>query len=185
MAAAGKLQYVYLAFLSKPKEDRQLFRLVGRLRATRIVELGIGSLPRTLNLIRVCQRYSPEQVVRYTGLDWFEERPAGLRPLSLLDTHRQLAAEGAKPRLMPGGPGQALPAVANNLLGTDLVLISSLADAQSLAGCRLFLPRILTPTSVVLAVQPQPDGRCAWRELDHADIAAGAKAVVTSGAKAA
>lgn len=176
MAAAGKLRYVYLTLLSKPREDRQLYRLAKRLRATKIVELGVGSLERSLNLISVCQRYSPEAKISFTGLDWFEERPAGCEPLSLIQTHRKLTAAGAAPRLMPGGPAAAFPAVANSLLGADLVLISAEADDEALAPSWFFLPRILHERSIVLRASHSGEAPSRWVEIPRGEIKARAPA---------
>lgn len=180
MAAAGKLRYAYLAFLSKPREDRQLYRLAKQLRATSIVELGVESLQRSLNLISVCQRYSPEATVSYTGLDWFEERPTDAEPLSLKEAHRQIKAAGAQTRLMPGGPAMALPAVANSLLGTDLVLISPAADDAFLADAWFYVPRILKQQSVVLRGLSGVNEATCWSEIPHSEIDALAAATRTA-----
>ncbi|MEM6799523.1 MAG: hypothetical protein AAF589_08415 [Planctomycetota bacterium] len=180
MAAAGKLRYLYLAFLSKPREDRQLFRLAKRLRATKVVELGIGSLERTLNLISVCQRYSPGEVVSYTGLDWFEERPADQEPLSLIETHRRVTAADAEARLMPGGPSQALPAVANSLLGSDLVLMSVGADEATSADGWFYLPRILKASTVVLQAEERDEQVTSWRETPHSEVESRSKAAAAT-----
>ncbi|MEM9187290.1 MAG: hypothetical protein AAGB00_12425 [Planctomycetota bacterium] len=171
MAVAGKLRYAYLAFFSKPKSDRRLYRLVKRLRARKVVEFGIDSIERSLNLISVCQRYSPGEPISYTGLDWFEERPASLAPLSLIETHRRVKAAGAEARLMPGGPAEAAPAVANSLLGTDLLLVSPTADDRALADAWFYLPRILHDRSVVLRGIAEERGG-GWEAVERSTIEA-------------
>lgn len=172
MAAATQLRYACLAFLSKPAEDRRLYRVAKKRRVTRIVELGIGSLARSLNLISVCQRYTPDTPISYTGLDWFEERPAGHETLSLIDAHRQLKAAGAETRLMPGGPAKALPAVANSLLGTDLLLLSPEATDDALAAAWFFLPRILHDGSLILRSAAIDAEANAWVEMPRSAIEA-------------
>jgi len=174
MAAAGAIRYAYLAFLSKPREDRRLYRLARQRQITKIVELGIGSIERTLRLISVCQRYSPDATIAYTGLDSFDERASTAEPLSLIDAHRQLKAAGAATRLMPGGPTAALPAVANSLLGSDLLLISPDADHESLddvlGGGWFYVPRILHENSLVLRGLAGVDLAPCWSEVARQDI---------------
>ncbi len=170
MAAVGRLRYIYLAFLSKPREHRKLYRTAKQLRVRKIVELGIGSLERSLDLIRVCQRFSPGETISYTALDWFEERSSEREALSLIETHRQVKAVGAEARLMPGGPVQALPAVANSLLGTDLLLISSQASRESIAGGWFFIPRALHQQSVVLQECGKASGDADWSVVEPQEI---------------
>ena len=170
MAAVSAIRYAFLAFLSKPREDRRLYRLAKQRRIQRIVELGIGSLERTLRLISVCQRYSPEAAISYTGLDAFDERAAEQQPLSLKEAHRRIKAVGAAARLMPGGPTAALPTVANSLLGTDLLLISPDADLDAQGGGWFYVPRILHSGSAVLRGLAGVDETPCWADVDQSEI---------------
>ena len=74
MAAASWLKYAYLAHFSKPRTERQLYRLVKVHKICRIVEVGIYSLERTTAMIAVAQRFAGTEQVTYTGLDWFDAR---------------------------------------------------------------------------------------------------------------
>ena len=173
--AAGRWEYLWLAFLGQPKSDRQLYRLIKRHQPRRIVELGIGSVDRALRLIRVSQRYAAGQPVSYAGLDRFEERSESMAPIKLIDAHRRLKATGAEVRLMPGGPTAGLPSVANALSDTDLLLISPEADEAALESAWFFLPRMLTPQTVILrATSPAGDaGRAeqvSWAALTMEEI---------------
>lgn len=170
MAAAGKLRYAYLAFFSKPAEDRTLFRTAKRLKVRRIVELGIGSLERTLRLISVCQRYAGEETISYTGLDWFEERPEAAQKLSLIQAHRKLKAAGATARLMPGGPVAALPAVANSVMGSDLVLLSEEADEDALAPHWFYVPRVCHAGTLILRQTSTDTEPAVWSEVPRKTV---------------
>lgn len=171
MAAAGKLRYAYLAYLAKPAEDRALYRAAKRLQVRRILELGIGSLQRTLNLVSVCQRYAGEEPISYTGLDWFEERPAASESLSLIDAHRKLKAAGATARLMPGGPVASLPAVANSVMGTDLILFSEEATEEALAPHWFYLPRVCHTGTVILSqAAGSEDEPRVWTEVPRKTV---------------
>lgn len=158
MAAVGRFRYAYLASLSKPVEDRPLFRLIRRRRMQRVLEVGVGSIERALNLIGVCQRYAAGQEVRYAAVDWFEERDASLPKLSFIDAHRRLGASGAKVRLSPGGPA-AVEALANALPRTDLILISDAVTDAQLAGVWYFFPRMCHEGTRVLRLTPQGDSQ--------------------------
>ena len=95
MAAVSWLKYAYLAYFSKPRSERQLFRLVKLHKVCRIVEVGIGNLDRTTTLIGVAQRYSDSKVA-YTGLDWFEARSKEMPKITLKQSHTRLQATGAR-----------------------------------------------------------------------------------------
>jgi hypothetical protein len=114
-----------------------------------MLEVGIGSLPRAVNLIGVCQRYSPEAKISYAAVDWFEQRQATQPGLTLIQAHRTLNATGAKVRILPGGPA-AVEAVANSLPGTDLILISADYDDQLMAPAWFFFPRMCHEATRVL-----------------------------------
>lgn len=157
MPAVGRLRYAYLSLLSQPREDRALYRLARRGRVRSVLEIGMGSLDRAVELISVCQRYAPDGRVRYAGVDPFEERPADQPPLALIDAHRRLRATGAKVHLTPGGPW-AVEAVANALLGTDLVLIAPTADDAALAPAWFYFPRMCHDQTAVLRGRAAPDG---------------------------
>lgn len=170
MAAIGKLGYYRLAFFSKPREDRALYRTVKRLKARKIVEVGMGTLPRALALVRIAQRYSPGQAISYAGIDMFDERPASRPRLRLIDAHRALLAEGATTRLMPSGAG--LAALANALSKTDLVVISPEVSDAELDTSWFYLPRMLHANSLVLrgTADPAQPQNVSWRSITLSEI---------------
>ncbi|MCA9248553.1 MAG: hypothetical protein KDA42_15615 [Planctomycetales bacterium] len=152
MSAAGRLKYAYLAYLSKPRELRSFYRQIRRKKPHRIVELGIRSLDDTLRMLSVAARYQTSRPIEYTAIDLFDARSEDCAPLGLKQAHQVLKSAGVKARLLPGIPSQTLPAVANTLLNTDLLIISQDgADANDPIGpAWFFVPRMLCPESTAL-----------------------------------
>lgn len=170
MAAVSWLKYAYLAFFSKPRTERQLYRLVKLHSVNRIVEVGVGGIERTTALIGVAQRYAEGGKVAYTGLDWFEARAKELPRFTLKQAHAQLQATGAQVRLVPGEPGRSLVTVANAHQHTGLILVSAAVDDNSLAASWFYVPRMLDPTSLVLRERHDADGQPVFHLLDHEQI---------------
>lgn len=156
MAAIGPLKYAYLAYFSQPQADRAIYRQLKKLTVTRIVEVGIGSIERAVQMVCVAQRFSPGKPITYTGFDWFEERAAGEAPLPLIHAHRQMQVCGAKARLVPGYPPATLPQIANSLQRTDLLVISHLVDDASLERTWFYMPRMCHPQTLILREQKEP-----------------------------
>lgn len=184
---AGWWEYVAKAHFVGPKSDRELFRVLKRRRVSRLVEFGIGSIARATQIIRVCQRFAEDGSVSYAALDWFEERPAGLPTVKLIEAHRQLKATGAEVRLMPGGPTAGLPGIANALTGTQLVVVSPDADERHLAAAWFYLPRMLAADALVLrggyADSDDGDGPpVVWSIIPRAEIDRSARANPASAA---
>lgn len=182
MPAAGIIKYAYLAYLAKPVADRALYRLIRSEKTCRIVELGVASPSRIANLIAVAQRYSPQAEIHYSAIDWFDMRSHGLRPLKLIDAHRQLKATGAKIRLLPGEPGQTLRSVANSLLKTDLLLIGPAVTDEAFAPAWFYLPRMCHPKTIVLR-GVEANGEVTYHAISFAEIAE--RSVAASPARAA
>ena len=170
MAAIGLLGYARLAFLSQPKHERQLYKHIRKLRVQRIVEVGIGSSARAVDLVSTAQRYTQATAVSYTGLDWFEEREAGSEPLPLIHAHRQLQLTGARVRLVPGFPPATLPQLANSLQRTDLILISRQVNDSSLERTWFYLPRMCHHQTLVLREVAMDDGELHFKQITLAEL---------------
>lgn len=172
MPAANSLQYLYLAFFSKPICDRKLFRLVRRQRIARFLEIGVGEAVRARRLISVAQRYQAGGEVRYTGIDPFESRAANDPPgLTLKLAHRLLKASGAQVQLVPGDPYSALSRSANSLTGVELVIISADQDGEMLARAWHYLPRTLSPEALVFIERLDPvQGEAYLQEIDREEL---------------
>lgn len=171
MAGAGWLKYVYLTCVSQPKAERPLYRLVKRHKVCRIVEVGIGRVERSRRLVEVAQRYARGQAVAYTGLDCFDARPKGMSVLTLKETHCQLQTTGATVRLVPGPPARSLSAVANAHRGTGLLLISGDVNDHDLSAAWFYVPRMLTPHSLVLRESLDAEGQSTFTQLSLDEIA--------------
>lgn len=182
MAAASWFKYSYHAFIARPKADRQLYRLFKRHEITRIVEVGIGSLERSVTLIEVAQRFALDKKVAYTGLDWFDARPVEQQPLTLKQAHATLAVTAAQVRLVPGAPAQSLANIANSHPNTELLLVSKSVSDGELETAWFYVPRMLRATSHVLRERLEASGETAITPLkivelaDRADRAAARRA---------
>lgn len=170
MAAIGWLGYARLAHFSQPKHERALYKSIRQLRVHRIVEVGMASAERTVQLIRVAQRFTRDTAISYTGFDWFEERPAGATPMPLIHAHRQLQMTGARVRLVPGFPPATLPQLANTLQRTDLMIISSAIDDGSLDKTWFYLPRMCHDQTRVFREVGLPDQTADFNLLSLAHL---------------
>lgn len=151
MAVMNRWKYLSLAYFSKPKHDRAVYRLIKRSNVKRVLEIGIGDGLRAVRMVFVAgQSHSPD-AIRYAGVDLFEGRsPNSPKGISLKEAHRLLKPTGAKIHLVPGDPLSALTRCANVLPDTDLVVISRDVDIESLAQAWFYVPRMLHAHSIVL-----------------------------------
>jgi hypothetical protein len=171
VAAANWFRYARLAHLSRPKSNRQLYRLVKRDQICRIVEVGISDLSRAVAMIEVAQRFAGEKKVWYTGIDLFEARETDSTPLPMKETYRILRATEANVRLVPGTPASSLAAAANAHQNTDLILIGPDVAETDLAGAWFFVPRMLNDTSTVLNERRTADGQSTFTSITRTQIA--------------
>ena len=171
MAAANWFSYVRLAHLSRPKANRQLYRLVKRDRICRIVEVGISDLSRAVAMIEVAQRFAGDKKVWYTGIDLFEARQPSSTPLPMKETYRILRATEANVRLVPGAPASSLAAAANAHQNTDLILLGPDVTEADLNGAWFYVPRMLNETSTVLSEHRAADGQSTFTPLTRTQIA--------------
>jgi hypothetical protein len=171
VAAANWFRFAYLAYLSRPKSARKLYRLIKRQQVRRIVEVGLSDLAFTSSLIEVAQRFAGDQKVAYSGLDWFDARPKHVSPLTLKEAHRTLSGTAASVRLVPGPAAASLAAVANAHQYTDLILISSAVTAEELQSAWFYVPRMLHHQSVILREQISPSGEKSFEWLSLSQIA--------------
>ncbi|HTQ39939.1 MAG TPA: hypothetical protein VMJ32_13000 [Pirellulales bacterium] len=150
MSAASGLKVFCWCWLSCPKSDRTLYRLVRKHKPHKIMLLGLGDAVRPQRMISLAQRYHPAEQIHFAGIDPFDARPAAAPPLSLKAAHQFLRPTGSKIHLFPGSPHEALERAANTLHGIELALISTDQNAESLARAWFSLNRLLTPQAFVL-----------------------------------
>ncbi len=132
----------------KPAPAHPLLRHVAKSSVRRMVEIGIGDGQRARDSIELMVKHHGRSDVRYTGIDLFEGRTDG-SGLTLKAAHRLLGGMCDGVRLVPGAPGVGLKRCANELRGTDLVVVSCDQDQQSLNASWHFLPRMLHNESQV------------------------------------
>jgi hypothetical protein len=170
LSAANGLKALWLAYLSKPADERTLYRLIRKQKLRKIVEIGIDGGQRALRMISLAQRYHPGSQVRYTGIDWFEARQHDSHDaLSLKTAYRVLRSSGARIHLVPRDAHEAFARLANALSGNELVVIDAQEPLESLGRIWFFLPRMLAPQAIVLASH-STDQRRSWRRLPLAEI---------------
>lgn len=173
VAAASLLKSLYLAYFSKPVYERPLYRAVRRRPLHKIVELGLGTGRRASRLIELTQRGAGADRVGYTGVDLFEMRPTGAAGgLTLKEAYRQLRPSGAKVSLLPGDPFSTLSRGANNLLGTDLLIVSADQQGESLERAWFYVPRMLHANSLIFLEVPakSADTQPSFRQMTLEEI---------------
>lgn len=178
------LHHLWLTHFSKPKGERVLFRSIKERPVRSILEIGVGDLSRAERLIPFAGGFLPNGELHYTAIDLFEGRPDPATGVSLKEAHGRLKRHDAKIKVIPGDPFSALARTANSLGGTDLVLIASDVDAESMQRAWVYLPRTLHETSRVLVATAGVGGEH-YRALTTAEIAALAGANVKHIARAA
>jgi hypothetical protein len=168
--SARRLKYLHLAYFSRPKQDRPIYRIIRRCHVRNIVEMGIGDGSRAQRMVRLARSWSGNQPVRYTAIDPFELRSGDDSPArSLKAAYRTLKATGARVQVVPGDPLAALARVANALTNTDLLLISADQDDASLQSAWFYVPRMLHERSHVLFEEIDERG-CRWRVLSRQQV---------------
>jgi hypothetical protein len=165
------LKYGYLAYLSKPKADRLLYKVVRRTPPQSIVELGVGTGLRSQRLLEQVLERHAATAVRYTGIDMFEARPKERPGMALKQAHAMFKPFGVKSQLIPGDPFSALSRAANGLPQTDLVIIAADQDAESLTRAWMFVPRMLHDKSLIYREESVGEkGETEFRLIDRAQI---------------
>ncbi len=172
MPVSSRLRRLYLHWLSRPHNDRLIYRVARWQQARKIVELGIGSGRRTLRMIEAATEHVSPSEIRYTGIDLFESRDSADTPgLGLKEAYRRLKATGVRVQLVPGDPCSALAGVANALSKIDLLVVSAGVDQAALAQAWFYIPRILHPQSQVFLEEVRFGGKSAFRVISVEEVA--------------
>ena len=150
MKPISAFKYFQMTWLSKPAPDRLIYKLIKQRSVGSIVEIGMEDGRRCCNMLAVAQKFNGDGKVKYTGVDLFDARDEDETPLKLIEMHRKLNAVDAKTQLVPGDLASALPRIANAHVRTDMVIISAGFEEEDLEATKMFLPRMLHPSSVVL-----------------------------------
>lgn len=172
MPLSNFLKYTYLAYFSRPSGERVLYRRMRKLSVRSIVEIGVSSLRRTERIIGHVQRSGITEIA-YTAIDPFEMRQEleDRDPLPLKEVYRRLKPSGATVRLVPGLPAQAVPRKANDLVGSDLLLIDGRYEEEFFKQSALYVPRMVHRNTLVL-VEDIVDDEPKLRQIDTASLLA-------------
>lgn len=171
MSVGSLLRSSYLLYFSQPAADRAVYKAVTARKVRAIVEIGIGLAGRTQRLLEIAAWRRDCLPLRYTAIDLFEARPSHAPGVSLKQAFAQLRLPSVKVQLVPGDPYSALRRVANSLTGTDLLLIAGDQDPESLARAWAWLPRMLTPQSLIFVEEPAVKAKQKqWRSLTLQEI---------------
>jgi hypothetical protein len=160
MSQIGVVKFSYLAYLSQPASDRPIYRLLRQHPVRRIVELGLGNGVRTQRILELALALQPDVEIRYAGIDLFEARPASQPGLSLKAAYKLLRQWPVQSQLVPGDPFTALKRVANDLPGTDLLVIAADQDPVPLSRAWGLVPRMLHETSLVFLERTVKKQKC-------------------------
>jgi hypothetical protein len=167
----GLIRSLYLRYLSQPAGDRVLYRAIEKAAVRSIVQIGVSLDSRTARLIEVATQDPTAAPLRYTGIDLFDARPADQPRLTLKHAFAALQSPAVRVQLVPGELATALHRVANSLTATDLLLICADQSRESLSAAWIWMPRMLTHTSLVFMEEPGPKpGQTNWRRLTLADV---------------
>ena len=153
VSKAGFFRYFKLCRFSQPTHHRALYRGVATDNVRRIVEIGVGNGERTSHLIASILRQHDASDVRYAGIDLFEA--GGDASIPLKEFHAKLKPFKINLRVVPGVAATALQRTANDLRGTDWVIISGDQPTESIDAAWHFLPRMLHQKSKVWMETPE------------------------------
>lgn len=166
------LRRLHLSYFSSPAADRCLYRAIRRQRTARILEIGVGMGIRATRMIGLAAHFRPAAEVRYAGIDLFESGDTNSGTcMTLKGVYRRVKRTGAMVRLLPGDPYSALARSANDLVGTDLVVISPGTDPEALSRAWFYVPRLLHDGSAVfLQTATERPGRYRTRLVPRQEI---------------
>ena len=150
MKSIGALKSAYLSYLSKPPQDRRLYHTIQRARVRRMLVIGLGPELRAERMIAAASRTHAARDIHFAAIDLFEAGGDLAAALPLKHVHQLLAKSGARIRLIPGDPANSLARAANTLTNTDLIVISSGQDLESLERAWFYFPRMLHANSLIL-----------------------------------
>ena len=164
MAEIGRLKYLYWAYLSHPAADRQVYRVVRKRPIRSILEVGMGAAQRTQRMLQLALGHKLAEPLAYTGVDLFEDRPAGEPRIALKDAFTLLRRMNVRAKLIPGDPFSALGRLGNAPSPADLIVVGADVDQAALSRAWCFVPRLMHDATLVFA-QSSPTGP--FRQLDR------------------
>ncbi|MBT6920753.1 MAG: hypothetical protein HN985_13620, partial [Planctomycetaceae bacterium] len=114
MAPIGIFKKIWLLRNARSAGERPLVRSILEGKPTKILELGLGELERTPNMLSMAARIS-DGPIHYVGFDRFEARMPDEPPgVTLKQAHSCLQKFG-RVQLVPGSPDSTLARLCNHL----------------------------------------------------------------------
>jgi hypothetical protein len=151
MAGQGVFRRLWLTWFSRPAAERVVHRLALGQKPQRILEIGVGTLVRTVRLLELVRSRAGGGDVQYVGLDPFESRQPGDSPgVTLKAAHRRLHGL-ARVQLVPGDTDVSLSRLCNHLGAFDFVLVSADSDPGRLDRSWFFIRRMVNERTTILA----------------------------------
>ncbi|MDB4671189.1 hypothetical protein OAG56_06545 [Mariniblastus sp.] len=169
MRKLGFLKQIYCCYFSKNTGDRALYRSVVQNETRSILEIGISSISRSVQLLELAHRYQSEPV-QYCGIDLFEAKNSNSRQVGYKMAHVELKRTGANIKLLPGDPFSCLSRSVNLLDKVDLLIVGVDYNEDSLDRSWFYLPRMLGPESTVLLEKEGPEGTRMFESRDFSYI---------------
>ena len=179
LATISRWKLFYLLYLSRPKQNRAIYRIIHKGGVRKILELGIDAIGRTQRMLALAaaQAEGDPKLIRYTGIDAFETRAAYDGPsITLKEAYRRLRPSGTKVQLLPGDPFSALSLAADSLGRFDLMVVSADVVGKQLSRAWFYVPRLLH-TNTKVYVESLKSGE--FRLLSAKQIARLATASIT------
>ncbi|QDS90820.1 hypothetical protein EC9_50370 [Rosistilla ulvae] len=136
--------------LSKPAEDRVLFRATANRKIQSVLEAGLGDGSRCDRLLQWLEHHDSIPT-RYAAIDQFEAGGG----ISLKQFHAKLTGLGIKPMPVPGNLATGLPRVAHTIGAVDLLILDQDRDGLSDPSIQNFLPRVVHSDTIVIATDSQ------------------------------
>jgi hypothetical protein len=158
---------LWLTRFSKPAGERPIYRLIRGQTPKRILELGLGTLERTVRVLSFARSSGGDQV-HYVGLDRFEGRlPSDPPGVTLKAAHQRLTSLG-RVQLVPGNVDTSLARLCNHLGVFDLVLVAADNDPRHLERSWFFIQRLTNATTTVLVetTDGAKAGTTVWKAID-------------------
>lgn len=159
MSQLGSLKYTHLAYFSQPAADRTIYRALHKQPVCNIVELGVGTAVRAQRMIAMASGGDVDRKIHYTGIDFFEDRPASNPGIQLREAYRLLREMDVKVRLLPGDPFTVLARASNDLVGTDILVIDGDQDAESMSRAWMFVPRMIHDSTLIFLQEADKRGK--------------------------
>lgn len=167
MKKFGWLGTLWLTRFSTPAGGRPIYRVIRGNKPKRILELGLGTLERTVRVLSFARSSGGGQV-HYVGLDRFEGRlPSDPPGVTLKSAHQRLHALGHV-QLVPGNVDTSLARLCNHLGVFDLVLVAADNDPRHLERGWFFVQRLINASTTVLVetADGAKAGTTVWKAID-------------------